>query len=163
MVWYLHINQLFYLNELECRLLAPRIAFQKLMQAPGGKQLKIHGNVVNVPADVSNTVRILSWLQRGTGTIKVNLKRRLQYKSSALSLNIRPNKVIEAATWLISNSDLYKEEGVVLSEQWIATYNEELLSQVENDSSKQPQQYKKCRFFPVKGHVNPKNIHFLST
>ena len=133
------------------------------MQAPGGKQLKIHGNVVNVAADVSNTVRILSWLQRGTGTIKVNLKRRLQYKSSALSLNIRPNKVIEAATWLISNSDLYKEEGVVLSEQWIATYNEELLSQVENDSSKQPQQYKKCRFFPVKGHVNPKNIHFLST
>ena len=30
----------FDLNELECRLLAPRIAFQKLMQAPRGKQLK---------------------------------------------------------------------------------------------------------------------------
>ena len=30
----------FYLNELECRLLAPRLAFQKLMQAPRGKQLK---------------------------------------------------------------------------------------------------------------------------
>lgn len=46
----------FDLNELECRLLAPRIAFQKLMQAPRGKQLKIHGNVVNVPADVCSTV-----------------------------------------------------------------------------------------------------------
>ena len=133
-----HKPAFFDLNELECRLLALRIAFQKLMQAPRGKQLKIHGNIVNVPADVCNTVRILPRLPSGTCTIKVNLKRRLQYKSSAVSLNIRPNKVIEAATWLISNSDLYKEEGVVLSEQWITTYNEELLSQVENDSSKQP-------------------------
>ena len=40
----------FDLNELECRLLAPRLAFQKLMQAPRGRQFKIHGNVVNVPA-----------------------------------------------------------------------------------------------------------------
>ena len=38
----------FDLNELECRLIAPRIAFQKLMQAPRGKRLKIHVNVVNV-------------------------------------------------------------------------------------------------------------------
>jgi len=29
----------FYLNELECRLLAPRLVFQKVMQAPRGKQL----------------------------------------------------------------------------------------------------------------------------
>ena len=31
----------FDLNKLECRLLAPRLAFQKLMQAPRGNQLKI--------------------------------------------------------------------------------------------------------------------------
>ena len=30
----------FDLNKLECRLLAPRIAFQKLMQAPRGRQLR---------------------------------------------------------------------------------------------------------------------------
>ena len=36
----------FDLNELECRLLAPRIAFQKLMQAPRGRQLKIHGIII---------------------------------------------------------------------------------------------------------------------
>ena len=46
----------FDLNELECRLLAPRIAFQKLMQAPRRKQLTIHGNVVNLPAGVCSTV-----------------------------------------------------------------------------------------------------------
>ena len=39
----------FYLNELECRMLAPRLAFQKLLQAPRGNQFKIKGNVVNVP------------------------------------------------------------------------------------------------------------------
>lgn len=112
------------------------------MQAPGGKQLKIHGNVVNVPADVSNTVRILSWLQRGTGTIKVNLKRRLQYKSSALSLNIKPNKVIEAATWLISNSDLYKEEGVA---------NSGLPHTMKNYSHR-------SKMIPVNNHSNIKNV-----
>ena len=31
----------FDLNELECRLLAPRLAFQKLMQAPRGDNLKL--------------------------------------------------------------------------------------------------------------------------
>jgi len=66
----------FDLNELECRLLAPRIAFQKLMQAPRGRQLKIHGNIVNVPADVTHSVSMLPRLTTETGTIKVNLKRK---------------------------------------------------------------------------------------
>ena len=35
----------FDLNELECRMLAPRLAFEKLLQAPRGNQLKIKGNV----------------------------------------------------------------------------------------------------------------------
>ena len=83
----------FYLNELECRLIAPRLAFQKIYQAPRGGQLKIAGNVVNVPADVNSTVNMLPRLANDTCTIKVQLKRRLQYKSSVLGLNIRPNKV----------------------------------------------------------------------
>ena len=64
------------------------------MQAPQGNQLKIKGNVVNVPADVNSTVNMLPRLQEENGTIKVQLKRRLQYKSSALSLNVRPFKVL---------------------------------------------------------------------
>ena len=43
----------FDLNELECRLIAPRLAFQKIFQAPRGRQLKITGNVVNVPAGIA--------------------------------------------------------------------------------------------------------------
>ena len=74
------------------------------MQAPRGKRLKISGNVVNVPAFVINTVNLLPQLPEKTGTIKVQLKRRLQYNSSALSLNIRPHKVLQAANWLASTS-----------------------------------------------------------
>ena len=60
----------FDLKELECRLLAPRLAFQKII-APRGNQLKIKGNVVNVPADVNNTVNVLPRLPEESGTIKV--------------------------------------------------------------------------------------------
>ena len=116
----------FDLNELECRLLSTRIAFQKLMQAPRGRQLKIHGNIVNVPADVTHTVSILPRSPSETGTIKVNLKRKLQYKSSALSLNVRPHKVVEAADWLMTNSSLYKDEGISFNPQWVNQYNEEI-------------------------------------
>ena len=109
----------FYLNELECRLLAPRLAFQKLMQAPRGRQLKINGNIVNVPADVVNTVNMLPRFPNDTNTIKVNLKRRLQYRSSALSLNVRPSKVAETAEWLVNNGNLYKDEGITFNDTWL--------------------------------------------
>ena len=106
----------FDLNELEYyRLLASRLAFQK-MQAPRGKQFKINGNIVNVPTDVTNSVSLLPRLP--IKAIKVNLKRKLQCKSSALSLNVRPHEVVQAAKWPITNSALYKEEGIALCENW---------------------------------------------
>ena len=110
----------FYLNELECRLIPPRLAFQKIFQAPRGGQLKITGNVVNVPADVNSTVNILPILSDETGTIKVQLKRRLQYKSSALSLNIRPHKVMQGAAWLVNTSPLYEHEGITIDQNWLS-------------------------------------------
>ena len=104
----------FDLNELESRLIAPRLAFQNIFQAPRGGQLKITGNVVNVPADVNSTVNMLPRLPDETGTIKVQLKRRSQYKISALSLNIRPHKVMQAAAWLVNTSPLYEGEGITV-------------------------------------------------
>ena len=67
------------MNELEFRLRTPRLAFQKLMQAPRGRQFKILRNVVYVVAEVSN---VLPRLPNDTGTIKENLKRKLQYKTN---------------------------------------------------------------------------------
>ena len=63
------------LSDFKCRMLAPRLAFQKLLQAPRGNQFKTKGNVVNVPADVNNTVNKLLRLPQESGTIKVQLKR----------------------------------------------------------------------------------------
>ena len=70
---------------------------------------------------------MLPRLPSETGTIKVNLKRKLQYKSSALSLNVRPHKVVEAANWLMTNSSLYKDEGISFNPQWVNQYNEEIV------------------------------------
>ena len=60
-----------FLFELVRLQLVPRLAFQKLLQAPRGNQFKIKGNVVNVPPDVNNTVSMLPWLPQESGTIKV--------------------------------------------------------------------------------------------
>ncbi len=121
-------SNFFDLNELECTLIAPRLAFQKIFQAPRRRQLKITGNVVNVPADVSNTVSMLPRLSHETGIIKVQLKRRLQYKSSALSLNVRPHKVMQAAAWLVNTSALYQEQGITLDESWMTSIEPETVS-----------------------------------
>ena len=127
----------FDLNKLECRLLAPRLAFQKLMQAPRGNQLKIKGNIVNVPADVNNTVNVLPWLPEESGTIKVQLKRQLQYKSSALSLNVKLYKILQAANWLASSSNLYREQRMSFSKDRVANCN--IYLQNETDSEDTPQ------------------------
>ena len=68
-----------------------------------------------------------------TGTIKVQLKWRLQYKSSALPLNIRPYKVMQAAAWLVNISCLYHEQGITLHQTWMANIEQETIS--DNNSN----------------------------
>ena len=81
-----------------------------------------------MPADVSSTVNMLPRLSHETGTIKVQLKWRLQYKSSALSLNIRPHKVMQAAAWLVNTSSLYQEQGITLDPAWMTSIEKEIVS-----------------------------------
>ena len=87
---------------------------------------------VNVVAEVSNTVNVLPRLPSDTGTIKVNLKRKLQYKSSAMSFNVRPHKVIQAANWLINNSSLYRQEGITVNQVWGVEYRDYCLVDERN-------------------------------
>lgn len=75
---------------------------------------------MNIPADVNNTVKVLPRLPEESGTIKVQLKRQVQYKNSALSLNVRPYKILQAANWLATNSNLYKEQGISFSKDRMA-------------------------------------------
>ena len=81
--------------------------------------MKICDNIVNVPANVVNTVSVLPRLGEQEGTIKVQLKRKLKYKSYILSQNIRPENVFEAAQWLIENGSLFKQEKIALNKQWV--------------------------------------------
>ena len=52
----------------------------QIHEHPRGGQFKIHGNVVNVPADVNSTVNVLPRSENELQTIAVTLKRRLSYK-----------------------------------------------------------------------------------
>ena len=69
-----------------------------------------------MPADVTNSVSLLPRLPNEACTIKDNLKRTLQCKSYASSLNVRPHKVVQAAKWLKNSTVLHKEEGIALCE-----------------------------------------------
>ena len=113
-------SELIGLTHLEFRLLSPRIPFMQIRELPRGGQLGIKGNVVNVPADVSNTVNILPRNLDATETIPLKLKRSLCYKSHTVFENIRPQRVIEAAEWLVKNSKLFQNEGIVLNKSWCA-------------------------------------------
>lgn len=46
------------LTQLDERLVAPRSKFMLIREMPHGGQLRLKGNIANVPADVSTTVKI---------------------------------------------------------------------------------------------------------
>ena len=112
------------LHPLEERLVALRTPFMQIRELPRGRQLTVKGNVVNVPADVTTTVKTLPRTLDDGQTIPVKFKRKLVYKSSVHSENVRPNKIIEAAEWLVQNSQLYKDEGVIINHAWNPTIQE---------------------------------------
>ncbi|WAQ97286.1 hypothetical protein MAR_029976 [Mya arenaria] len=68
------------LNTLEQNLLAVRLPFMKIHEAPRRRQKFIRGNMVLVPADVHNTVSQLPRFTSNTSTIRAKLKRKLKYK-----------------------------------------------------------------------------------
>ena len=82
----------------------------QLRELPSGGQLSIHGNVVNMPSNVSSTVSILPRPINESETIP--MKRKLTYKHHYQFQNIRPTKVLKAAQYLVSTSDLFKNEGI---------------------------------------------------
>ena len=116
------------LTPLEERLISPRIPFMQIRELPRGGQLSIHGNVVNVPSDVNSTVHTLPRLISDSQTIPIKLKRRLSYKHHYQFQNVRPKKVLEAAQYLVTTSELFKSEGIEVQDTWqntVTTHSEE--------------------------------------
>ncbi|KAJ8025627.1 ATP-dependent DNA helicase PIF1 [Holothuria leucospilota] len=116
------------LHSLEERLVSLRTPFMQIRELPRGRQLSLKGNVVNVPADVSTTVKTLPLKIDETQTIPVKFKRKLAFQHSVQSQNVRPSKVVDAAIWLVNNSQLYRDEGVTIEKSW-----SENLKNVEHD------------------------------
>ena len=97
----------------------------------------------NVPADIINTVSMLPRLTDDIGTIKVNLKRRLQYKSSGLFLNVKPHKAVQAANWLANNSSLYREEGITFNQNWLE-HDSNVIIPVDTEQHQEQSQNMDC-------------------
>lgn len=106
------------LTQLEERLISPRIPFMQIRELPRGGQLRLKGNVINVPSDVNLTVKALPRNMNDSETIPVKFKRRLSYKSHIVYEQIRPERVIKAAKWLVENSSLFQSEGIYVKENW---------------------------------------------
>ena len=106
------------LTPLEERLVSPRIPFMQIRELPRGGQLLIHGNVVNVPSDVNSTVQTLPRPISESQTIPIKLKRSLSFKHHYQFQNVRPMKVLEAAKYLVSTSELFKTEGIEVQDSW---------------------------------------------
>ncbi|KAJ8050238.1 hypothetical protein HOLleu_03361 [Holothuria leucospilota] len=96
------IPQQLQLHSLEERLVALRTPFMQIRELPRGRQLNMQGNIVNVAADVSSTIRILPRRLDESMTVPVKFKRKLSYKHAVQIENVRPNKVIDAANWLVA-------------------------------------------------------------
>ena len=117
------------LTPLEERLISPRIPFMQIRKLPRGGQLSIHGNVVNVPAEVNSIVNTLPRPISESQTIPIKLKRKLSYKHHYLFQNVRPRKVLEAAKYLVETSELFQNEHIEVQENWLNNINSAPISE----------------------------------
>ena len=117
------------LTPLEERLISPRIPFMQIHELPRGGQLSIHGNVVNVPADVNSVVNTLPRPINESQTIPIKLKRKLSYKHHYQFQSVRPRKVLEAAKHLVETSELFQKEHIEVQDNWLNNVNSTSLSE----------------------------------
>ena len=82
------------------------------------RQVGLHGMIVNVPINIDKTVNQLPRTFQQTQTIQLQLFRKLSFSKPYLLETIRPNVVLEAALYL-SNTELFKQQKVCLSEDWV--------------------------------------------
>ena len=94
------------LTELENNLIARNIIFQKIHKLPKSRWSGTHDRLINVPVapeDVINTIQSLPRTPAEAGIIPiipVNLKRKLEYKTSHLSQLIDTNKIFKYLRYL---------------------------------------------------------------
>ncbi|CAF1467656.1 unnamed protein product [Adineta steineri] len=112
------------LTEFEERLISPRIPFMVIRTLGFSKQFGLKGNLVNVPMNVDTNVSILPRSFSDTYTIQLKLMRQMKNKNAFMYETIRP-KVVHTAVKYLVEQELYKDEGIVISNDWIKEYSNE--------------------------------------
>ena len=112
------------LHQLEERLIALRIPFMQIRELPRGGQYSLKGNVINVPVDIQPTINCLPRPMNDDFTVAIQLKKKLSYKTVDFKENVRPLRVLTALHWLMNNSKLYKNSGIVIDDDWFQEVTE---------------------------------------
>ena len=112
------------LHQLEERLIALRIPFMQIKELPRGGQYSLKGNVINVPVDIQPTINCLPRPMDENFTVAIQLKKKLSYKTVDFKENVRPLRVLTALHWLMNNSKLYKNSGIVIDDGWFKEVTE---------------------------------------
>ena len=120
------------LTELEERLISPRIPFMIIRTLSFCKQFGLKGNLVNVPMNVDTNVSILPRSFSDTYTIQLKLMRQMKNKNAFMYETIRP-KVVHTAVKYLLGEELYKDEGIVISNEWLNDYSKERENFIIND------------------------------
>ncbi|CAF4487501.1 unnamed protein product [Rotaria sp. Silwood2] len=123
------------LTELEERLISPRIPFMVIRTLGFCKQFGLKGNLVNVPMNVDTNVSVLPRKFSDTHTIQLKLMRQMKNKNAFMYETIRP-KVVHTAVKYLVEQELYKGEGIIISDDWLNEYSNERENFIIKDEDK---------------------------
>ena len=123
------------LTELEERLISPRLLFMVIRSLGYSKQFGLKGSLVNVPMNVDTNVSILPRTFSDTQTIQLKLMRQMKNKNAFMYETIRP-KVVHTAVKYLVEQEIYKDEGIVISNDWLNQYFSERENFIVNDQYK---------------------------
>ncbi|GIY20792.1 ATP-dependent DNA helicase [Caerostris darwini] len=119
------------LNDLEERLVALRIPFMQIRELGRDRQYGIKGSVMNVPNDLHKSVDCLPRNVNDSATIYVKLKKRLSLKSHFMYQCVNPNRVYNAALYLM-NKPLYQLQNVNIDLEWLEKFRTESFRECSN-------------------------------
>ena len=131
------------LFNLEERFISPVMAFMLIHQLFPGGQFSLYGSICHLPIEIGKVISTLPRSLDQYETIAVKLKRRLSYKNSVFSENVRPQKIIEALQYLLQNSELYQKHNINIEPEWLDKFsntnnyppNEDLHDDKSNNST----------------------------
>ena len=131
------------LTELEERLASPRIPFMVIRSLGSCRQFGLKGNLVNVPMNVDTNVSVLTRSFSHTHTIQLKLMQQMKNKNAFMYETIRP-KVVHTAVKYLVEQELYKDEGIVISHNWLKEYPKESENYIVDDEDRKFDENENC-------------------